>query len=143
MGRWRTLLITAVVALTALATTIYGRPLDGALREDATTHGNIVLTAVTADATPLGHNSEPRLGPIPCPDGTTVDFGQFCPLPTIQCADGTAVFIGQFCPVFKPVPTPQQAPPPPQQQAPPPPPAQQAPPPPPPDTQKCKELGTC
>jgi len=101
-----------------------------------------VALALTVPATiGLPAAADPgRLGPIPCLDGSTVDFGQFCPVPTIRCADGTAVFLGQFCPVFKP----QQAPPPQQ----PPPPAQQAPPPPaqappPPDPQKCRELGLC
>src|SRR5690349_16735332 len=141
MGRSRAFIIVAVIALSAL-TTGFGKP---AASEDPTTPQGIVLTGMTR-ARPLSQTWEPRLGPIPCPDGSTVDFGQFCPIPTIQCADGTSVFIGQFCPVFKPALTTEQAPPaPPQQQAPPPPPQQQAPPPPPSpsDLQKCRELGTC
>jgi hypothetical protein len=92
----RTFVIAAVIALTALATVGFGKPLgDSGHREDAAAQQNIVLTAVTA----LSHGPVQPLGPIPCPDGSTVEFGQFCPLPTIQCANGTTVPIGQFCPL--------------------------------------------
>jgi hypothetical protein len=107
----RTFIIATVIALTALATIGFGNLLgDSGLREDISARQNIVLTAMTADVTPLRHDSL-ALGPIPCPDGSTVDFGQFCPLPTIQCANGTSVPIGQFCPLG-PTPAAKQAPPP-------------------------------
>ena len=57
-------------------------------------------------------------GPIPCWDGTSVELGQFCPLPKFQCADGSSVPLGQFCsrapavatPLPQPTPTPLPAP---------------------------------
>ena len=60
-----------------------------------------IIAAVVALAVSftVGFHAPLRDGPIPCPDGSTVDFGQFCPLPTIQCSNGTAVPIGQFCPL--------------------------------------------
>lgn len=52
-------------------------------------------------------------GPIPCLDGSSVELGQWCPVPTVNCANGTQVFLGQFCPVGplpkqtqQPIPTP-------------------------------------
>jgi hypothetical protein len=112
MGLPRTFIIATVIALTGLATVGFGNVRgDSGLREDASARQNIVLTAVTADAAPLSDDLLPQ-GPIPCPDGSTVDFGQFCPLPTIQCANGTTVPIGQFCP-STPATTATQTPPPP------------------------------
>lgn len=114
----RTLIIAAMIALTALAAVGFGTP--NGLREDAAAPQTIALAAVTADATPLSQHLL-SLGPIPCPDGSTVDFGQFCPLPTIQCANGTTVPIGSFCPQAAPAaqqPTPPPQATPPQQQQP-------------------------
>ena len=36
--------------------------------------------------------------PIQCLDGSTVEFGQFCPLPSLRCADGSALPLGGVCP---------------------------------------------
>lgn len=87
----------------------------------------------------VGFHAPLRDGPIPCLDGSTVELGQLCPVPTVQCANGTAVFLGQWCPVGPPPPQPAaQAP------APPSPPA--APPPnPDPVTEPCPDevLSTC
>jgi hypothetical protein len=93
----RTLIVLAVIALTALATVWFSAPsADSAAHEEAAAEHAVALTA-TSGATPLSHGPF-SLGPIPCLDGSTVDLGQLCPLPTIQCANGTSVPIGQFCP---------------------------------------------
>lgn len=75
------LIIAAVIALAALG---FGKALDTKTSED------VIRTAVTADA---------PLGLIPCPDGSTVNFGEFCPLPTVDRANGTKVVVGQWCPI--------------------------------------------
>ena len=76
----RTAVIAVFIALAALATAVFGKPLGDSVHGDAAAKGqNVVLVAVTADLTPLSQDSFPPLGPIPCWDGSTVDFGQFCP----------------------------------------------------------------
>jgi hypothetical protein len=86
MSLRRTVIIVAAIALTTVATVVFGQTQGSAVRAEAA-------------AMPLSHQVSPPLGPIPCPDGSTVDFGQFCPLPAIQCADGSTVPFGQFCPL--------------------------------------------
>ena len=95
--------VAVMVALTALASAFLG-----SLARDGDLDGAAPLTVATADAMPVRHDPLPQ-GPIPCPDGSTVEFGQFCPVPTIQCANGIAVPLGQFCP--RDVPSAKQAPP--------------------------------
>ena len=43
--------------------------------------------------------SVPVNGPIPCLDGSTVEFGEWCPVPQLPCADGSSVPLGSFCPL--------------------------------------------
>lgn len=80
MRRPRTLIIAVAGALAIVAAAGFSRP-------NAPAH----LTAPS-------HGGQVNLGPIPCWDGSTVEFGQFCPVPKFQCADGTSVPLGQFCP---------------------------------------------
>ena len=63
----RTSMIAALIAVAAVAAFVFGKPLGGSLYGDAATK------AVTADLTPLSHDSLLPLGPIPCWDGSTVD----------------------------------------------------------------------
>src|SRR5690349_21055788 len=93
----RTLIIGTAIALSALAILGVGDSsgVNGP-RMDTVGQHQIALAAVTAGTEPAGRDVLPPVGPIPCLDGSTVDLGQFCPLPTIQCANGTTVPVGQF-----------------------------------------------
>ena len=109
----RSLVVTVVFALVALASTVLGKPLgDSSLRPEPAAPPSIVLAAAGHDISAQSRDPSPR-GPIPCWDGSTVDFGQICPPLTIQCANGATVPFGQFCPLTSPSTTSTPAPPPP------------------------------
>ena len=88
--------------------------------------GIVALGSAPASAS-IGNTDLPQF-PIQCLDGSTVEFGQFCPIPALRCADGSALPLGGVCPapqvqVATPVPTPTPTPD--------------------PELEKCREAGIC
>lgn len=87
----------------------------------------IVALGSGSAAASIGNADLPQF-PIQCLDGSTVEFGQFCPIPALRCADGSALPLGGVCPAPQaqvastPVPTPTA---------------------PDPELEKCREAGIC
>ena len=91
--------------------------------------GVLALGAGPASATPGGADL-PEF-PIQCLDGSTVEFGQLCPLPSLRCSDGSPMPLGGLCPakqVAAPTALPTPTGTPDQDTA---------------DAQKCREAGLC
>jgi hypothetical protein len=58
----------------------------------------IRILACAALTIPFISIAPAQAGPIPCLDGSTVEFGQLCPPLQVTCSDGTQVPLGRFCP---------------------------------------------
>jgi hypothetical protein len=108
-------------------TVAFTRNLSRVVIAAAFASGIVALGAAPASAS-IGNADLPEF-PIQCLDGTTVEFGQFCPIPALRCADGSSLPLGGTCPAppkqvaSTPVPTPTPAVD--------------------PELQKCREAGIC